>query len=539
MRGCSAEARRFTWPSAAADAERARKHARPPNPATAREGRRCKLRPVFRKVLIANRGEIAIRIARTLRELNIAVVMVYTPADRQSRHLRFGHEAVLLDGASRGYLDIEALVQAARRLGADAIHPGYGFLSENAELAAACERAGVSFIGPPSAAIAAMASKQRARSLMTAAGVPVVPGGPAETLEEAAATAARIGYPVLIKATDGGGGKGMRRVESASELGAALARTRSEALAAFGSEQVYIEKAILRPRHVEIQVLGDREGTLLSLYERDCSVQRRHQKIIEETPCPALEAGTLQAMCDVALAGARSIGYYSAGTFEFLLSADQSFYFLEMNTRLQVEHPITELVTGLDLVREMLRIAAGERLSDEPVPRRGAAIEARVYAEEPRTGFLPSPGTLHEVIEPSGPFVRVDSGIERGSRVAAEYDPLLAKLSVWGNTREQARTRLLRALGEYAIVGVATNIEYLLRVVESAAFQRGEYDTSFVEAHPELREPRPIAQPDRDDLLAALAALQRFDARAGTPAAPTAHDAALPPWLLVERSRLR
>jgi len=386
--------------------------------------------PLFRKVLIANRGEIAIRIARTLKELGIGAVAAFTEADRRSAHVAFADEAIALGDNPRAYLDVECVIAAARRAGADALHPGYGFLSENPELAEACERAGVTFVGPPASAISTMGSKQRARAAMSAAGVPVVPGGGAENLEEAKETARRVGYPILVKATDGGGGKGMRRVESEAELEAALSRTSSEALAAFGSARIYIEKALICPRHVELQILGDREGNLVQLYERDCSLQRRHQKILEETPCPTLSAATLASMADVALEGARALGYYSVGTFEFLLDADQSFYFLEMNTRLQVEHPVTEAITGLDLVREMLRVAAGERVTTTPPERRGAAMEARVYAEDPERGFLPSPGKVQALREPSGPFVRVDSGIEVGSVIGTDYDPLLAKLSV-------------------------------------------------------------------------------------------------------------
>jgi acetyl-CoA carboxylase biotin carboxylase subunit len=493
--------------------------------------------PLFRKVLIANRGEIAIRVARTLREMSIRSVAVFTEADRTSAHVAFADEAVSLGEDPRAYLDIERIVSAARSSGAEAVHPGYGFLSENPRLAQACELAGVTFVGPPASAISTMGSKQQARAAMSAAGVPVVPGGGAETLEEARETARRVGYPVLVKATDGGGGKGMRRVESEAELEAALARTSSEALAAFGSARIYIEKALIRPRHVEIQVLGDREGNLVSLYERDCSLQRRHQKIVEETPCPVLDAATLANMAEVAVEGARSLGYYSAGTFEFLLAADQSFYFLEMNTRLQVEHPVTEAITGLDLVREMLRVAAGERIAATPPERRGAAIEVRVYAEDPERGFLPSAGPVEALREPSGPFVRVDSGIELGSVVGTEYDPLLAKLSAWGETREHARARLVRALSEYSVVGLDTNLGYLSRLIEDADFVRGEYDTEFVGRRSELYAAPALPDSEREDWVAALAALDLADASTARVERGSSH--AISPWLLVERARLR
>ncbi|MGC4091553.1 MAG: biotin carboxylase N-terminal domain-containing protein [Polyangiaceae bacterium] len=491
---------------------------------------------MFKKVLIANRGEIAIRIARTLRELEIASVALFTDADRESLHVEFADEAIALGPEPRAYLDVERVVAAARAVGADALHPGYGFLSENPELCEACERAQITFVGPPASAIANMGSKQRARALMSAAGVPVVPGGPAETLEQAQASAAAVGYPVLVKATDGGGGKGMRRVDDERELASAYERTRSEAKASFGSDLVHIEKALLSARHVEIQVLGDRQGKLVHLYERDCSLQRRHQKILEESPCPALREETLQRMAAVAIEGARSIGYYSAGTFEFLLDAEQNFYFLEMNTRLQVEHPVTELVTGLDLVREMLRIAAGHELGETCPPRRGAALEARIYAEDPSRGFLPSPGRIERLLEPSGPYVRLDSGVREGSRVSAEYDPLLAKLCVWGSDRTQALARLRRALGEYVVLGVETNLAFLSALSRDPDFVAGNYDTAFVPGHPALCQPAPLDHDAELDLVAALCALDQADKP--RPGAEQSRDG-LSPWVLAERARLR
>ena len=380
---------------------------------------------MFKKVLIANRGEIAVRVARTLREMGISPVAVYSEADRDALHVRVADEAYEIGpaAAAESYLRIDKLMDVARRAGCDGLHPGYGFLSENPKLPAACEAAGITFIGPPASAMRAMGLKTAAREKMASAGVPVVPGGSADTLEQAKKTAAEIGYPVMLKATAGGGGKGMRLVSSEAELSSALDRAKSEAKKAFGDETVYLEKAIIRPRHVEIQVLGDKHGNVVHLFERDCSIQRRHQKVVEESPCPAIDDAIVQRMGETAVQGAKAVGYYSAGTFEFLLSQDKSFYFLEMNTRLQVEHPITELCTGFDLVREMIRIAAGEELGFEQadVTRRGAAIECRVYAEDPSTGFLPSPGVIQKLRTPAGPGVRDDSGAYEGCTISGNY----------------------------------------------------------------------------------------------------------------------
>lgn len=474
------------------------------------------------KVLIANRGEISVRVARALRERSLPSVAVYTDADRDALHARRTDEAIRIGEGRSAYLDVERIVDAARSVGAWGIHPGYGFLSESSELSAACDAAGLVFIGPPASAIYEMGDKARARRRMQEAGVPVVPGGPADTLEQAKATAASVGYPVLLKATAGGGGKGMRRVDAEAELSRALERTRSEAEKSFGDGSVYIEKAIVGARHVEIQVLGDQRGNLVHLFERDCSLQRRHQKIIEETPCPVLLDATREAMCRVAVTGARAIGYYSAGTFEFLLGQDQSFYFLEMNTRLQVEHPITELVTGVDLVHEMLSIADGQPLSFERAERRGVAIEARVYAEDPERSFLPAPGKLERVLAPSGPFVRDDSGVNSGSWVSPEFDPLLSKLSVWGRTREEALARLRRALGEYTVLGVTTNLSFLERLLSHPRVIAGDYDTTFVEQHvADFASPLDEAQQLRDAiLLTAVAADADRRGNVATPSAP-------------------
>jgi acetyl-CoA carboxylase biotin carboxylase subunit len=492
----------------------------------------------MKRVLIANRGEISVRISRTLRELGIEAVAVHTREDRHALHVRSADRALELS-SPRGYLDAEELIDSARRSGCDAVHPGYGFVSENAEFAAACVTAGLGFIGPPPAAIAAMGSKQRARAAMAAAGVPIVPGGDARTLFEATTTAARVGYPVLIKATDGGGGKGMRLVHAEGELESALERTQSEAKNAFGSDAVYIEKAIRNARHVEIQVLGDQHGKIVHLFERDCSIQRRHQKIVEETPCPVLSAETLSKMGEVAVRGATAIGYFSAGTFEFLLAPDGSFYFLEMNTRLQVEHPITELVTGLDLVREMVRIADGEPLGFESVARRGAAIEVRLYAEDPAHGFLPSPGTISLLRPASGPFVRDDSGIYEGARVSASYDPLLAKLAVWGENRNTALARMRRALSDYVIGGIRSNLAFLARVIAHPDFARGVYDIDFVAEKLSELLAEPAVTDETRLLLAAAAAVAAHVKAETSLRAPEPSSAGLSPWVRAQRSTLK
>ncbi len=375
----------------------------------------------FRKVLVANRGEIAVRVMRTLGEMGILSVAVYSDADRAALHVRSADEAYPIGPAPAGesYLRVDKIIDAAKKSGCDGIHPGYGFLSENPALPEACERAGIAFIGPPASAMRAMGSKTAARDKMSAAGVPIVPGARCETTDEAVAAAKKIGFPVMLKAASGGGGKGMRLVSSAAEMAGAWERARSEAKKFFGDDTVYLEKAILRPRHVEIQVLGDREGNLVHVFERDCSIQRRNQKVVEETPSPAASRELVARMGAIAVQGAKSVGYFSAGTFEFLLAEDGSFYFLEMNTRLQVEHPVTELVTGLDLVREMVRVAQGETLgfAQADLSARGAAIECRVYAEDPSTGFLPSPGVIDTLVVPSGPGVRDDGGAYPGCTI--------------------------------------------------------------------------------------------------------------------------
>ena len=442
---------------------------------------------MFSKVLIANRGEIALRVIRACHELGVRAVAIYSDADARAPHVRAADEAVHIGPApsAESYLKGDRIVEAALRVGAEAIHPGYGFLSEREWFARAVRDAGLVFIGPPAEAIAAMGSKTAARRLAIAAGVPVVPGTtePLRDEAEAHAVAERFGYPVLLKAAAGGGGKGMRVVREASSLGSSLETARREAKAAFGDDAVYVEKYIVGPRHVEIQVLGDKHGTMLSLNERECSVQRRHQKMIEEAPSIAVTPELRRRMGDTAVRAASAAGYVNAGTCEFLLDAHGDFYFLEMNTRLQVEHPVTELVTGLDLVQWQLRVAAGERLpfrQDELVPR-GWAMECRITSEDPANGFLPSTGRVRYLHLPSGPGVRWDGGIEGGSEVTLHYDPMLAKLIVWAPSRDLAIARMHRALTELVIEGVETSRDFHLRVMEDEEFRRGAIEIQWLE----------------------------------------------------------
>ncbi|HTK46849.1 MAG TPA: acetyl-CoA carboxylase biotin carboxylase subunit [Gemmatimonadaceae bacterium] len=442
---------------------------------------------MLRKVLVANRGEIALRVIRACRELGIASVAVYSEADARAPHVMEADEAVLLGPApsAESYLRGDAIVAAALRLGAEAIHPGYGFLSEREWFARAVRDAGLVWVGPPAEAIAAMGSKTAARELAIAAGTPVVPGTTTALRDaaEAAQVAAQFGYPVLLKAAAGGGGKGMRVVHRREELADALASAQREARNAFGDDAVYVEKYIVGPRHVEIQVLGDQHGTMLHLGERECSVQRRHQKMLEEAPSVAVTPELRARMGAAAVAAARAAGYTNAGTCEFLLDADGAFYFLEMNTRIQVEHPVTELVTGIDLVQWQLRIAAGERLPfvQEEIAPRGWAIECRITSEDPANGFLPSTGRVDYLHLPAGPGVRWDGGIERGSVVTLHYDPMLAKLIVWAPDRAQAIERMHRALLELTIDGVDTSRDFHLRVMEDGEFRAGAISIQWLE----------------------------------------------------------
>jgi len=442
---------------------------------------------MFSKVLIANRGEIALRVIRACHELGVRAVAVYSDADARAPHVRAADEAVHIGPApsAESYLKGDRIIEAAKRTGAEAIHPGYGFLSEREWFARAVRDAGLVFIGPPAEAIAAMGSKTAARQLAIKAGVPVVPGTtePLRDAREAREIAERFGYPVLLKAAAGGGGKGMRVVHAADALASSLDTARREAKASFGDDAVYVEKYIVGPRHVEIQVLGDMHGTMLSLNERECSVQRRHQKMIEEAPSIAVNAELRRKMGETAARAASAAGYVNAGTCEFLLDASGEFYFLEMNTRLQVEHPVTELVTGIDLVQWQLRVAAGERLpflQQEIVPR-GWAMECRITSEDPANGFLPSTGRVRHLHLPTGPGVRWDGGIEIGSEVTLHYDPMLAKLIVWAPTRDLAIARMHRALEELTIEGVETSRDFHLRVMEDDEFRRGAIEIQWLE----------------------------------------------------------
>ncbi|MAQ14297.1 MAG: acetyl-CoA carboxylase biotin carboxylase subunit [Sandaracinus sp.] len=481
----------------------------------------------FSKVLVANRGEIAVRVMRTLREMGIRSVAVYSEADRDALHVRMADEAVAIGPAPsrESYLVGEKILEACRKTGAEAIHPGYGFLSENAGFARACEAAGITFIGPDASAMEAMGSKTAAREKMMAAGVPVVPGANVTEPEALKKAAEELGYPVMLKASAGGGGKGMRLVEKAEDLVDSFERARSEAANAFGDDTVYIEKAIVGPRHIEIQVLADSHGNCVHLFERDCSIQRRHQKVIEESPSPfgLADDAKIAEMGEVAVQAAKAVDYRGAGTVEFLMGSDGSFYFLEMNTRLQVEHPITELVTGMDLVREQVRVAAGEELGydQSAVTRRGHAIECRVYAEDPDRGFMPSPGPIEVLRRPTGPGVRDDSGTYEGSEVPSHYDPMVSKLCVWAATREQAVQRMRRALSEYVVTGIKTSVPFHLRVMDHPDFVAGEYDTGFIAAHEEaLLNPPSLGVAARPLAIAAAVAQAFRDQDAmGAPAA--------------------
>jgi acetyl-CoA carboxylase biotin carboxylase subunit len=470
----------------------------------------------FRKILVANRGEIAVRVIRACREMGVAAVAVYSEADRAALHVRLADEALPIGPAPslESYLDIARVLDAARASGAEAIHPGYGFLAENAGFARACEEEGIVFIGPRSETIALLGEKTSARREAVAAGVPVVPGTLEPVPDEAAAAreAERIGYPVMLKAAAGGGGKGLRRVTAPAELPSALARARSEARAAFGDERVYVERAIEKPRHVEIQVLGDLHGNTVHLFERECSIQRRHQKVIEESPSPCLTPDLRRRMGALAVALARRTGYVNAGTVEFLVSGDGEPCFLEVNTRLQVEHPVTEMVTGVDLVKLQIRIAQGEPLPlrQDVLAQRGHAIECRVYAEDPDAGFLPSPGRIEVLRPPGGPGVRDDSGVDEGGEVTDHYDPLVSKLVVWADSREEAIQRMRRAVAEYRVVGIRTTLPFCERVLAHPSFVSGDFDTSFVDV--ELSgKPDPRAR--AVEIAVAAVAIRAFEER--------------------------
>ncbi|HZZ83674.1 MAG TPA: acetyl/propionyl/methylcrotonyl-CoA carboxylase subunit alpha [Anaeromyxobacteraceae bacterium] len=487
---------------------------------------------MFDKLLVANRGEIACRVMRTARRLGIRTVAVYSDADAGARHVALADEAFRVGAAParESYLRGEAILEAALRSGARAVHPGYGFLSENAEFAEACAAAGLTFVGPPASAIRAMGSKSAAKRLMEAAGVPLVPGyhGEDQDPRRLAVEAARIGYPVLVKASAGGGGKGMRVVGSPEEFAPALAGARREALAGFGDDRVLLERYLARPRHVEVQVFADGHGHALHLFERDCSIQRRHQKVLEEAPAPGLTEALRERMGAAAVAAARAIDYRGAGTVEFLLDEAGRFYFMEMNTRLQVEHPVTEMITGQDLVEWQLRVAAGEPLpcAQSDLAIGGHAIEARLYAEDPTRDFLPSVGTLAHLRAPAeGTHVRVETGVCEGDQVTVHYDPMLAKLVVWDRDRAGALRRLRAALAEYQVVGVTTNLAFLSAVAAHPAYEGAELDTGFIERHRAALVGEPGPAPDPVIALACLDELLRAAAEAEAAARASAD-----PW---------
>jgi acetyl-CoA carboxylase biotin carboxylase subunit len=487
----------------------------------------------FRKILVANRGEIAVRIIRACRELGVETVAVYSEADRLALHVRQADEAYLIGPppSRESYLRIEGVLEAAKRSGAEAIHPGYGFLAENPAFARACEEAGIVFIGPRSETIALMGEKTSARRVAIEAGLPVVPGTLAPVIDEATLRheAERIGFPVMLKAAAGGGGKGLRLVSSPADLLSAAERARSEAKGAFGDESVYLEKAIAKPRHIEIQVLADAHGQAVHLFERECSIQRRHQKIIEESPSPFVTPELRERMGALAVGLVQRVGYVNAGTVEFLVDEQRNPYFLEMNTRLQVEHPVTEMVTGEDLVKLQIRIAQGAKLpfAQEDLKQRGHAIECRVYAEDPEAGFLPSPGRILALRPPGGPGVRDDSGVYEGYRVPIHYDPLISKLVAYGYSRRDAILRMRRAVSEYKVLGIKTTLPFFQRVLHHPAFLAGDFDTSFVEkafAESDRKRARPL------EVAVAAAAICTFRDRQTARLGPTNGEAALSPW---------
>jgi acetyl-CoA carboxylase, biotin carboxylase subunit len=485
----------------------------------------------LKKLLIANRGEIAVRIIRTCREMGISPVAVYSECDRTALHVRLADEAYAIGPSAprESYLRIDRIVDVAKKAGADAVHPGYGFLAENSDFAEAVTTAGIAFIGPSTRAIETMGSKTAARTAAMRAGVPVVPG-----TEEALGTdvedsviaerARQIGYPVLVKAVAGGGGKGMRTVAEAADLSSAIRAARSEAGSAFGDAAVYLERRITRPRHIEVQLLGDVHGTVLPFVERECSIQRRHQKVVEESPSLAVSPALRARMTSAAVAVAKAVGYTNAGTIEFLLDEHGHFYFLEMNTRLQVEHPITEAVTGTDLVRWQIRIARGERLNLDPellLKPRGHAIECRIYAEDPDNGFLPSPGRILELRTPGGPGIRDDSGTTAGLEVPIYYDPMISKLVVWADDRPQAVSRMRRALAEYSVAGIKTTVPFFRWLVEQPEFLNGAFHTSYLDELLKSRNGQPFVKPsaDAEEAAAIAAALQAMLAPGALPQA--------------------
>ena len=502
---------------------------------------------MFRKILIANRGEIAVRVVRACRDLGISPVAVFSEADASALHVRMSDEACCVGAAPSGqsYLNIKAIIAAAKKTDCEAIHPGYGFLAENPDFARAVAEAGLTFIGPSPKAMEVMGSKTSARRAAMAAGVPVVPGTtePLQSFAAARDTAARFDYPVMLKAAAGGGGKGMRQVATEDELRSAFDTAQAEALSAFGNQEIYLERVVERPRHIEIQVFADQHGHIVHLGERECSIQRRHQKVIEECPSPINDPSLRGRMGAAAIKIAKAVSYVGAGTVEFLFSdATREFYFLEMNTRLQVEHPVTELVTGFDLVREQINVAAGAELSfkQEDVQWRGHAIECRVYAEDPENNFFPSPGKITFLRVPSGPGIRDDGGVSQGDEVSIHYDPMISKLAAWGRTRAEAIDRLQRALDEYAVAGIRTTLPFFREIVRDEEFIAGRLDTGFISRFWERREERghPVriereARTERD--MAIIAAALAY-ARAQRKAAPDHQPAEQSKWKVAGRA---
>lgn len=467
---------------------------------------------MFKKILIANRGEIACRVIRACREMGVATVAVYSDVDADALHVRMADEAYNIGPApsNESYLRRDKIIAVAQQTGAEAIHPGYGFLSENAEFVREVTAAGITFIGPPPEAMEGLGGKMSARKIAIAAGVPVVPGTtePLKSFEDAKDVAASIGYPVMLKASAGGGGKGMRFVTEESELKSALENAQSESMASFGDDAVYVEKAVVRPRHIEVQVFSDKHGNHVHLGERECSIQRRHQKVIEEAPSPINDANLRAEMGAAAVKVAAAVNYVGAGTVEFLVSdLDRSFYFLEMNTRLQVEHPVTELVTGIDLVREQINVAWGEKLSfsQDDIVLKGHAIECRVYAEDPENNFLPSPGTITRLRVPQGPGVRDDGGIYEGAEVSIYYDPMISKFAVYGRDRNEAIERMRRALQEYEVGGIKTTLPFFREVMEDAEFISGELDTGYIARFNERRVAKQLTDEQSDMAIIAAA----------------------------------
>jgi acetyl-CoA carboxylase biotin carboxylase subunit len=497
---------------------------------------------MFKRILIANRGEIAVRVMRACRELEIESVAVFSDADRTALHVREADFAVEVGPApaAQSYLNTERILEAARSTNADAVHPGYGFFSENAGFARAVEGAGLVFIGPPADAIQRMGDKVESRKLMTAAGVPVVPGSPdtLENEEQARSLAAELGYPIMVKAAAGGGGKGLRLVESEKELPSVVRTVASEAKSSFGDGRFYVEKYLSRPRHIEVQVLADKQGSTVHVFERECSIQRRHQKVVEESPSPFITPEMRNRMGEVAVRAAKAVNYVSAGTVEFLADAERNFYFLEMNTRIQVEHPVTEMVTGLDLVKEQIKIAAGAPLSfkQEDLRQNGWAIECRIYAEDPLHGFVPAPGRIAALRFPDGPGVRNDSGVYLGAEVPVFYDPMISKLITWGRDRTEAVERMRRALGEFVIAGdLTTNLDFHRWIVNHPRFLAGDFDTNFI-----AQEYRPRADSTGDDrtrLAAMLAAavIAQQSANHRDAAAPAMQKSAAGAWKTLGR----